>query len=86
MNEQNMTDLIYIHDAYKALNNALFGTEIVFGYQEGCMGALGRIYQVIDKNVPESMKSVSTQILANTSIKPETRAKMLLGEMPVKRD
>ncbi len=47
-------------------------------YYEGYMGALGRIYEVIDNHVLESMKPVSTEILANTSMEPEKRAKMLL--------
>lgn len=80
MTEQDMTELIYIHDAYKALNIALFGAEMALRFNEGYIGTLGRIYQVIDNNVSENMKSVSTQILADTSIKPEMRAKMLLQE------
>lgn len=75
---QDMTDLIRIHDAYKALNMALFGGEMSLMYYEGYMGALGRIYEVIDNHVLESMKPVSTEILANTSMEPEKRAKMLL--------
>lgn len=75
---QDMTDLIRIHDAYKALNTALFGGEMSLMYYEGYMGALGRIYEVIDNHVLESMKPVSTEILANTSMEPEKRAKMLL--------
>ncbi len=75
---QDMTDLIRIHDAYKALNTALFGGEMSLMYYEGYIGALGRIYEVIDHNVLESMKPVSTEILANTSMEPEKRAKMLL--------
>lgn len=78
MSEQDMADLIYIHDAYKALNIGLFGKEMALMFHEGAIGALGRIYQVIDNNVSENMKSVSTEILADTSIEPEMRAKMLL--------
>ena len=73
-----MTELIQIHDAYKALNTALFGGEMLLMYYEGYMGALGRIYEVIDRNVLESMKADSTEILADTSMEPEKRARMLL--------
>lgn len=73
-----MTELIQIHDAYKALNTAMFGGEMSLMYYEGYMGALGRIYEVIDRNVRESMKPVSTEILADTSMEPGKRAKMLL--------
>lgn len=75
---KTMADLIRIHDAYKALNKALFGTEMTLLFHEGYIGALGRIYKVIGNHTTENMKSVSTQILADTSIEPEMRAKMLL--------
>lgn len=75
---RDMTELIRIHDAYKALNTALFGGEMLLMYYEGYMGALGKIYEVIDRNVLESMKPDSTEILADTSMEPEIRAKMLL--------
>ena len=75
---QDMTDLIRILDAYKGLSEALFGVEISLMCYEGYMGELGRLYEVIDRNVLESMKPTSTEILADTSIEPGIRAKMLL--------
>ena len=75
---RDMAELIRIHDTYKALNSALFGGEMVLGFDSGFIGALGRIYKVIDDNIPDNMKSASTEILAETSIQPEIRAKMLL--------
>lgn len=75
---QDMAELIRIHDAYKELNSALFGGEMVLGFDSGYIGALGRIYKVIDDNIPKCMESNSTEILADTSIEPEQRAKMLL--------
>lgn len=74
----DMAELIRIHDTYKALNSVLFGGEMVLGFDSGYIGALGRIYKVIDDNIPDNMKSASTEILAETSIQPEIRAKMLL--------
>lgn len=73
-----MAELVRIHDAYKALNIALFGSEMTLMFHEGFMGALGRIYEVIDNSVTESMKNVSAEILADISIEPEIRARMLL--------
>ena len=74
----DMTELIRIHDAYKALNSALLGGELSLGFDSGYIGALGRIYKVIDDNIPRSMKAASIEILGDTSIEPEQRAKMLL--------
>lgn len=75
---RDMTELIQIHDTYKSLNSALFGSELVLGFDSGYIGALGRIYKVIDDNIPKCMQSNSTEILADTSIEAEQRAKMLL--------
>lgn len=75
---RDMTELIQLHDTYKSLNSALFGGELVLGFDSGYIGALGRIYKVIDDNIPKCMQSNSTEILADTSIEPEQRAKMLL--------
>lgn len=75
---RDMTELIQIHDTYKSLNSALFGGEMVLGFDSGYIGALGRIYKVIDDNIPKCMQSNSTEILADTSIEAEQRAKMLL--------
>lgn len=76
-----MAELIRIHDAYKSLNIALFGSEMSLMFDEGFMGALGRIYEVIDNNVTESMKNAYSEILADTSIEPKVRASMLLQEI-----
>lgn len=80
LNIQDMTELIRIHDAYKGLSKALFGVEISLMYYEGYMGELGRIYEVINRNVLESMKDTSSEILADTSIDPEIRANVIAGE------
>lgn len=74
----DMTELIWIHDTYKALNSALLGGELSLGFDSGYIGALGRIYKVIDDNIPRSMKAASIEILGDISIEPEQRAKMLL--------
>ena len=40
---RDMTELIRIHDTYKALNSALFGEELVLDFADGYIGSLGRI-------------------------------------------
>ncbi|MCI8564110.1 MAG: hypothetical protein HFH69_11455 [Lachnospiraceae bacterium] len=74
----DMAELIRIHDTYKALNSALLGGELSLGFDSGYIGALGRVYKVIDDNIPRSMKAASIEILGDTSIEPEQREKMLL--------
>lgn len=79
---RDMTELIRIHDAYKGLNTALYGSELVLGFDGGYIGALGRIYKVIDDNIPKCMQPVSAEILSKISIEPEERAKLLLQGNP----
>lgn len=81
MDVQDMVDLIYIRDAYRLMNKLMHGEEIAFGFHEGCIGALGRVCRVISKNVSENWKKDddgAMKILDDTSLTPETRAKMLL--------
>lgn len=75
---QDMAELIHILDAYKALNTALFGVEMSLLNHEGYIGALGRIYVVIDNNIPLNMKKTANEILTDTSIEAERRAEVLL--------
>lgn len=79
---QDMTDLLYIHDAYDNLNINLFGVELVIGYHEGNLGALNRIHTLIERNAAEELKKNDYkevwEIAENTSITPEERARMLL--------
>jgi hypothetical protein len=83
MSEQDMTDLVYICDAYDAINTALFGEKLTLGFHEGNFGALSRIFDLIQRNVPKNLQSDDYEtmynILKNTSIPPEERAKMLLS-------
>lgn len=83
MDVQDMADLIYIRDAYKSLNASLFGAEVTLVFYEGYMGALGRVYRVIERNVSDKWKKDddgAMRILDDTSLTPETRAEMLLEE------
>lgn len=80
---EDMTELIYIHDAYKALNKSVLGEEMILGFHEGILGTLGRIYKVIGNHVSEELNEgdypKEHEILADTSLEPEERAKQLLG-------
>lgn len=82
IDERDMTDLIYIHDAYNVINEALFGSEMALGFNEGNFGILSRVYRVIERNVAEELKKNNgdefCEILMDTSRTPKERAKLLL--------
>lgn len=83
MDVQDMADLIYIRDAYRAMNKLLHGEEIAFGFHEGCIGALGRVCRIISKNVSHKWKKDddgAMGILDDISLAPEKRAEILLKE------
>ena len=83
MDVQDMADLIYIRDAYKSLNESLFGAEVTLVFYEGYMGALGRVFRVIERNVSDRWKKDddgAMRILDDTSLTAEERATMLLEE------
>lgn len=81
---QDMAELLYIHDAYDELNQALFGTSMVLGFQEGNWGSLSRIHNLIERNAAERLKKNNYndvwKIAENKSMSPEKRAQMLLEE------
>lgn len=83
MDVQDMADLIYIRDAYRAMNKLLHGEEIAFGFHEGCIGTLGRVCRVIGKNVSLKWKKDddgAMEILDDILLAPEKRAEILLKE------
>lgn len=81
---KDMADLVYVYDAYIAINKALFGDAVLLGFYEGNFGAISRIFNVIERNVADGLKKddykATWEILDDTSISPEDRAKRLLGE------
>ena len=81
---EDMTHLIYILDAYRELNIAFCGEEMMLGFDEGCIGALSRIYKVIAHNVCAEMRendfAKEDEVLLDASLTPEERAKKLLGK------
>lgn len=83
MDIQDMSDLIYVRDAYKAMNKSLHGEEMVLGFHEGYLGALGRVFRVIERNISEKWKNdddSAMRILDAISLSPEERARLLLDE------
>ncbi len=81
---KDMADLVYVYDAYITINKALFGDAMLLGFHEGNFGTISRIFNVIERNVADGLKKddykAAWEILDDTSIPPEERAKKLLGE------
>lgn len=81
---KDMTDLVYVYDAYITINKALFGETVFLGFNEGNFGAISRIFNVIERNVTEELKmddyKGTWEILDDFSLEPEERAAKLLGE------
>lgn len=91
---EDMTDMVRMYDAVKQLNITLFGHNEYHEKEDGVLGALDRIYFIIHNGIgcmleflgdDESDESI-TYILDEVDDTPERRAKMLLGEIPVKPD
>ena len=91
---EDMTDMVRMYDAVKQLNITLFGHNEYHEKEEGALGALDRVYYIIHNGIGcmleflgenESDESI-TYILDEVEDTPERRARMLLGEMPVKLD
>lgn len=83
MDIRDMSDLIYVRDAYKAMNKTLHGEEMVLGFHEGYLGALGRVFRVIERNISGKWKNdddSAMRILDAISLSPEERARLLLEE------
>lgn len=84
MGLEDMIHLVYIMDAYRKLNITCCGEEIMMGFDEGCIGALSRIYKVIEHNACENMRKddfrKGDKILLDDSLTAEERARKLLGK------
>ncbi len=46
---KDMTDLVYVYDAYIAINKALFGDAMFLSFHEGNFGKISRICNVIQR-------------------------------------
>ncbi len=79
---EDMVHLVYIMDAYRQLNITCCGEEIMMGFNEGCIGALSRIYRVIEHNTCTELRqndfAEGDEVLLDISLSPEERAKKLL--------
>lgn len=79
---EDMADMIYIHEAFDNLNTSLFGVEMVVGFDEGNLGAMSRIHDLIERNVAEELKKNNYEevwkIAEDTTKTPDERARMLL--------
>jgi hypothetical protein len=91
---EDMTDMVRLYDAVKQLNITLFGHDEYHEKEEGVLGALDRVYYIIHNGIgcrleflgeDESDESI-TYILDKMDDSPEIKAKMLLGEIPVKAE
>lgn len=82
MTVQDMADLIQVHDAYKSLNTSLHGNFTAYAFDEGILGKMSRIYPVIARHFLSKYQENDThdgeKILADTSMEPEERAKILM--------
>lgn len=80
---QDMTELLYINDAYYRLNATLLGEETAISFREGNLGALSRVHNIIERNAIDEFKQNDYKgvwiIADDTSKTPEERAKILLG-------
>ena len=81
---KDMAGLVYVYDAYITINKALFGNTVLLCFNEGNFEATSRIFNVIERNIIEELKKNDCKktwdILDDFSLKPEERAKKLLGE------
>ena len=82
---QDMTHLIYLYDAVKKLNMFLVGEWKIYDRESGILKELDRVCKVIENGAcaeirlqgEDEMFECLTDILDNSEITPEERAKML---------
>ena len=84
MNERDMADLICMYDAYNAINQTLFGESIAYQFHQGNFGALSRVSKIIERSCDDTLKNSDFEklyeILRNTNMTMEERAKRILGK------
>lgn len=71
--------LYYARDAYREMNKSLHGEEMALGFHEGYLGALGRIFRVIERNMSEKWRqddNSAIRILDAISLTPKERARI----------
>ncbi|MDE7327025.1 MAG: hypothetical protein K2N63_12275 [Lachnospiraceae bacterium] len=79
---EDMTDLIKAYDAYNALNIELHGTHKICTYDKEIFGGMGMVYDIINRHISpkfqENDRYDKKKILADTSIEPKERARLLM--------
>lgn len=83
-----MTYLIYVYDAIKQLNKAMLGTYELHDKKGGVLGALDRVFDVIENGVSSKIRlrgedevlEYVFKILDNPNLPPEERAKMMVNQ------
>ncbi len=84
---EDMCNLVIIYDAVKQLNITILGSVEARNREEGILGALDRVYDVIASGAGTGIKlsgdeeetSFIVQVLDDVAKTPEERAKLLLG-------
>ena len=84
---EDMCNLVIIYDAVKQLNITILGSIEARNKEEGILGALDRVYDVIASGTgtgtrlpcDEEETSFIVQVLDDKTKTPEERAKLLLG-------
>ena len=88
MDLQDMTDLVYIYDGLCDMEKALriiFDGQDAYGYDEGAMGKISHICDVIQRNSPifenprDNWDDTEFAKIIESDTPPEERAKKLLG-------
>lgn len=85
---KDMTHLVYVYDSIKKLNKLLLGEWEIHGRDDGVLGELDRVCDVIEDGVcaeirlrgADEMYEFLTDILDDAGKAPEERARMLTGQ------
>lgn len=81
---EDMTNLIYVCDAFEDLCTAVVGSIFIPAEHNGIMGMLGKIEGIAEKYIPPELKrgddARGYRLLHDRRFSPEQRAGMLLGE------
>ena len=78
----DMTDLVYIYEGFEELESAisiLTGSDTAFLYEDGAMGKISRIHDILKRNIAFTGDSETLyDFLSDKSKSPEEKAKSIL--------
>ena len=85
---QDMTHLVYMYDSIRKLNKILLGEWEIYGRDSGVLRELDRVCDVIEHGIcaeirlcgDDGMYEYLADILDDSGIAPEERAKLLVGQ------